>query len=183
MRVVGGDAKGRRLKGATISGARPTSELVRGAIFNVLGPLDFRPMKVMDMFAGSGSLGIEALSRGAAWADFVERHPRQCAAIRENLETTGFTDRAKVYCMDVEKGLSVLEGSYNVVLMDPPYKLTTLDQVLDDLSGSGLLEQGATVVVGHSKRFSLESDYRGLARVGNYRYGDSAVDYYKMGES
>lgn len=183
MRVVGGAAKGRRLKGATISGARPTSELVRGAIFNILGSLDLRPVKVLDMFAGSGSLGIEALSRGAAQADFVERHPRQCAALRENLVTTGFTDIAKVYCMDVDKGLAILEGGYNVVLMDPPYKLTSLNQVLDELSGSGLLEPGATVVVGHSKRLSLESDYHGLGRVGNYRYGDSAVDFYKMGES
>ena len=183
MRVVGGAAKGRRLKGATISEARPTSELVRGAIFNILGPLDLKLIKVLDMFAGSGSLGIEALSRGATWADFVERHPRQCAAIRENLETTGFTDRARVYCMDVNKGLSVLEGGYNVVLMDPPYKLTTLDQVLDDLSGSGLLEPSATVVVGHSKRLSLESGYRGLARIGSYRYGDSMVDFYGIGES
>ena len=83
--MVGGAAKGRRLKGATISEARPTSELVRGAIFNVLGPLHLSPIRALDLFAGSGSLGIEALSRGATWANFVERHPRQCSAIKENL--------------------------------------------------------------------------------------------------
>jgi len=195
MRVVGGVAKGRRLKGATISEARPTSELVRGAIFNVLGPLDLKPVRALDLYAGSGSLGIEALSRGASWADFVERHPRQCAAIRENLRVTGFTDKAQVYCMDVDKALLVLlehnAGRYGLVLMDPPYKLTSLDEVLDSLAGSKLLEEGATVVVGHSKRLSLKSGYpsglspqgqsQSLSLVGRYRYGDSTVDFFEKG--
>ncbi|MCE2464457.1 MAG: RsmD family RNA methyltransferase, partial [Dehalococcoidia bacterium] len=100
------------MRGATIPEARPTSELVRGAIFNILGPLEVAQTRVLDLYAGSGSLGIEALSRGATEADFVERHPRQCAAIKENLATTGFTDKARVYRMDVQASLSALEGPY-----------------------------------------------------------------------
>ena len=94
--MVGGIAKGRRLIGATIAEARPTSELVRGAIFNILGPLDLKPIRVLDLYAGSGSLGLEALSRGAGSADCVERHPRQCAALDTNLAATGFTDAGGV---------------------------------------------------------------------------------------
>ena len=185
MRVVGGDARGKRLRGATFSGARPTSELVRGAIFNILGNVlsssGLSPFRALDLYAGSGSLGIEALSRGASWADFVERHPRQCAAIRENLASTGFADQARVYYMDVDKALKLLEGRYRLVLMDPPYKLTSLDEVLDSLAGSDLLEDDATVVVGHSKRLSLKDSHRNLSVVGRHRYGDSAVDFFEKG--
>ena len=164
-----------------VAGVRPTSELVRGAIFNILGPFGGGPVRALDIYAGSGSLGIEALSRGAIWADFFEHNPRQCAAIRENLVSTGFTDRARVYCMDVEEGMAVLEARYHLVLMDPPYKLSSLDEVLDKLAASNLLEVGATVVVGHSKRLSLQSSYRTLSLVGSYRYGDSAIDFLEMG--
>ncbi len=181
MRVVGGVAKGKRLRGATISEARPTSERVRGAIFNVLSSLDLNSVRALDLYAGSGSLGIEALSRGALWVDFVERHPRQCAAIKENLEATGLGDRARVYRRDAERALNVLEGRYQLVLMDPPYKLTTLDEVLDRLAESELLEKGATVVAGHSKRLTLKSSHGNLSLVGHYSYGDSIVDFFVEG--
>ena len=179
--MVGGIVKGRRLKGSTVSGGRPTSERVRGAVFNILGPLDDKPTRVLDLYAGSGSLGIEALSRGAEWADFVENHPRQCAAIRENLVGTDFTASAKVYCMDSSKGLEVLEGPYQLVLMDPPYRLPSLDHVLGPLAGSKLLEEGSTVVVGHSKRVTLRQEYDGLEQIRGYRYGDSVMDFYEKG--
>ena len=167
------------MKGSTIPEARPTSGLVRGAIFNVLGPLDLRQVRVLDLYAGSGSLGIEALSRGASWADFVERHPRQCAAIKENLENTGFTEKARVYRMDVDKALTVLEGQYHLILMDPPYKLTTLGEVLDRVGGSKLLINEATIVVGHSKRLTLMPSYQNMGLVGRYRYGDSTVEFFR----
>ena len=182
MRVVGGVAKGSRLRGAVVSGVRPTSELVRGAIFNVLGSLDSVSVRALDLFAGTGSLGIEALSRGAVWADFVERHHRQCAVLRENLSSTGFADSAGVYRMAVAKALTSLEGRYQLVLMDPPYRLASLDDVLDALAGSGLLEAGSQVVVGHSKRLALKSAYPDLTMVGSYRYGDSAVDFFEKGD-
>ncbi len=181
MRVVGGAARGRRMKGAVISGVRPTAERVRGAIFNVLAPLDLTPIRVLDLYAGSGSLGIEALSRGAARADFVERHPRQCAVIRENLKNIGFADNGQVHCMKVEAAFTTLEGPYMLVLMDPPYKLESLDGVLDSLAGSDLLGEGATVVVGHSSRAALNDAYRDLIMTGSYRYGDSAVDFFEKG--
>jgi 16S rRNA (guanine(966)-N(2))-methyltransferase RsmD len=183
MRVVGGVAKGRRLKGAVVPGLRPTSDLVRGAIFNVLGALDSTSIRVIDLYAGTGSLGIEALSRGASWADFVERHPRQCAVLRENLASVGFSERAGVYCMAVERALGSLKGVYQLVLMDPPYRLPSLDDVLDTLAQSRILGEGARVVVGHSKRLALRSAYRDLAMVGSYRYGDSAVDFFERGRA
>ena len=180
MRVVGGGLKGRRLKGAAAPGVRPTSELVRGAIFNILGPL-VSSARAMDLFAGSGSLGIEALSRGVEWVDFVERHPRQCEVLKENLETVGMTDNAKVHCVDVAKALQNFDGPYSLALMDPPYKLQTVGQVLDALGDSDLLEDDAVLVVGHSKRLTLMDRYANMERTSSHRYGDSMVDFYLKG--
>lgn len=179
MRVLSGTAKGRRLKGPAISGARPTSELVRGAIFNILGPLDAFPVRALDLFAGTGSLGIEALSRGAQQADFVERDPSQCARVRENLALTGFQGNATVYCVDVRTAMKSLNGPYQLVLMDPPYELQTVGSVLQDLASSALLDPGARVMVGHSKRVSLEEEYLTLVRRAIHRYGDSMVDLFQ----
>lgn len=179
MRVVGGVAKGRKLRGAMVSGVRPTSELVRGAIFNILGPLDLRPVQVLDLYAGSGALGIEAMSRGAHWADFVERHPRQCAAIRWNLTETEFTQQAKVYCIEVERALVELTGKYDLILMDPPYKLNGLDDMVEKIANSGLLKADATLVVGHSKRSTLQTNYDNMTLTGSYRYGDSMVECFE----
>jgi pantetheine-phosphate adenylyltransferase len=152
---------------------------VRGAIFNVLGPLDSFPVRALDLYAGTGSLGIEALSRGAVWADLVERHPRQCAVLRENVASTGFAEQAGVHCMSATRALGTLEGPYQLVLMDPPYKLTSLDDVVEGLARSTLLESGTRVVVGHSKRLTLQGTYLDLTRTGSYRYGDSAVDFFR----
>ncbi len=177
--MVGGVAKGRKLKGARVSGVRLTSELVRGAIFNILGSLDLKPVRVLDLYAGSGSLGIEALSRGARWADFVERHPRQCATIRANLAETGFAEHAQVHCIDVERAIIQPPGKYDLVMMDPPYKLDGLDMIVDKVSNSGLFNEGATLVVGHSKHRLLSPAYSNLASMGSYRYGDSIVECFK----
>ena len=179
MRIVSGSAKGRRLKGPAIRDARPTSELVRGAIFNILGPLDSCAVRVLDLFAGSGSLGIEAISRGVQGADFVERSQRQCDRIRENLSHSGLEERSTIYCMEVGPALRSLRGPYQLVLMDPPYKLESLVEIMDSLAGSELLDQRARVVVGHSKRVVLEDGYGELVRSVSRRYGDSVVDFYQ----
>src|SRR3990172_6608743 len=103
MRVIAGRAKGHRLAGPPSRATRPTSDLVRGAIFSALGSLGADLSRVLDLYAGSGALGIEALSRGAGWCDFVERDPAACAVIRENLRATGFDGQARVYCLSVER--------------------------------------------------------------------------------
>ncbi|MFQ6028242.1 MAG: RsmD family RNA methyltransferase, partial [Dehalococcoidia bacterium] len=160
MRVVGGVAKGRRLKGAMVPGVRPTTERARAAIFNVLSPDSYLEGRVLDLFAGTGSLGIEGLSQGAAWADFVERDRRQCEVIRSNLETTGFTDQSKVYCGDAHRLLRMLTGPYRLALLDPPYRMPDLSEFMEQLAATpGLLEEGGIVVVGHSHRLTLRSEY------------------------
>ena len=100
MRVASGAARGIRLKGPAVAGVRPTTERVRAAIFNILEPGQVAGQQVLDLFAGTGSLGIAALSHGAAGADFVERNRRQCQALLENLARTGYAGTGRVHCAD-----------------------------------------------------------------------------------
>ena len=182
MRVVGGEAKGRRLKGTISPEARPTTERVRVAIFNVVRPEVYQGLRVLDLYAGSGSLGIEALSRGAAWADFVESDRRQCAVIEANLEHTGLSDRAGVHCADVVRVLTRLGGPYHLVLLDPPYRLLNLGKVLERIASvAGLVADAGEVVVGHSRHLELLPRYGSLYLVSHRRYGDNVVDFLRQG--
>ena len=179
MRVASGTAKGRRLKGAVSADTRPTTERVRAAIFNILDPEQYQGGRGLDLFAGSGSLGIEALSQGAGWADFVEWDRRQSAVITNNLETTGFASQGRVHRLDVLQALQTLPGHYDLVLLDPPYKMDGLDGLLERIaSQAGLIADGGVVIAGHSKREDLQEAYGSLRRTSHRRYGDNLVDFF-----
>ena len=179
MRVIAGEAKGLRLKRPAVRHLRPTSDLVRGAIFDILVSLGADISRVLDLYAGSGALGIEALSRGAHWCDFVEQDRAACAIIRENLGLVGFQERARVYCLLVEKALDRLEGPYDLVLMDPPYEDESAGAVMARLAGSSLVGPGSTLVVEHSWR-RLSADQWGVFNlVSRKRHGDTGVSIYQ----
>ncbi len=179
MRVAGGNEKGRRLKGAVSPGTRATTERVRAAIFNILDPEQYQGGRVLDLFAGSGSLGIEALSHGAGWADFVEWDRRQSAVITSNLESTGLTSQGHVHRLDVLQALQTLPGRYDLVLLDPPYKMGGLDSLLEKIaSQNGLVVDGGVVIAGHSKREDLKETYGPLRLTSHRRYGDNVIDFF-----
>ncbi len=155
MRVAGGEARGRRLKGPDSPGVRATTERVRAAIFNILTETQYRDRRALDLFAGTGSLGIEALSRGALRADFVERDRRQCAVIRDNLAALGYGSIGEVRQAEATRSLPHLPGGYALVLLDPPYRLGPFHQVLQAMADQpGLLTSDAMVVAGHSRRWN-----------------------------
>ncbi|MYC30337.1 MAG: 16S rRNA (guanine(966)-N(2))-methyltransferase RsmD [Chloroflexi bacterium] len=182
MRVVGGSAKGHRLKGAVTPGVRPTSERARAAIFNVIPPWLLRDARVLDLFAGTGSLGIEALSQGAAWADFVERNRRQCLVLQENLRSTGFSSQSEAHCGEAARLVRNLEGPYQLVLLDPPYKMGDLGSFMELLSETqGLVDDKGMVVVGHSRHTSLATEFGKLTLKSLRRYGDNVVEFYQTG--
>ncbi len=183
MRVITGEAKGHRLKVAKGTITRPATDLVRGAIFSILETTTNDWGHVLDLFAGSGALGIEALSRGAGWVDFVEREPRCCAIIKENLEKTKLTARAHVYCCSVGKALTFLNEEYSIILMDPPYSNTSIGTIVAQLATSNLVGRSSVVVVTHSPRLSLSSAYAPLNRLKEYRHGDSCIAVYRREEN
>ena len=180
MRVNGGKVKGLRLKGAVSSGTRATTERARAAIFNILPGELYQDGRVLDLFAGSGSLGIEALSRGAEWVDFVEWDRRQCQVIRTNLQTTGFTAFSEVHCADVGRRLARLTGKYQLVLMDPPYAMEELGPVIEKLGEEGgPIAEGGMLVVGHSRFIELPPEFGDLHRISHRRYGDNVVEFFE----
>ncbi len=183
MRVITGEAKGHRLKVAKGTVTRPATDLVRGAIFSILETTTSDWERVLDLFAGSGALGIEALSRGAGWVDFVEREPRCCAIIRENLEKTKLTARAHIYCCGVAKALGFLNEEYSIILMDPPYSDTSIGRIISQLATSKLVGTSSVVVVTHSPRLSLSPVYAPLNLVKEYRHGDSCIAIYRREEN
>jgi len=181
MRVIAGKAKGHRLKAPKdASVTRPATDLVRGAIFSILAttPGDWR--RVLDLFSGSGALGIEALSRGAEWVDFVEREPRCCDIIRQNLEKTRFTEQAHIYCRDVTKAILFLDKEYSTILIDPPYSNPSIGKLVARLAGSKLVGAESIVVVTHSPRTPLDARYGTLNLIKERRHGDSCISVYKQ---
>jgi len=136
--------------------------------------------RVLDLYAGSGALGIEALSRGAEWCDFVEREEAACNLIRDNLRETGFSHQAGVHRMPVERLPDGLVGPYTVVLADPPYAEREAFQVLGRLAASPLVEEGATILaVEHSARWEPPPRLGRLSLVNTRRHGDSVLSIYR----
>lgn len=168
MRVIAGTARGIPLKAPSVSGLRPTSDLVRGAIFDILGQFFDRDTKVLDLYAGTGALGIEALSRGAGWADFVEQNSKVCAVIRENLKATALQEHGRVHCLPVVR--APLTGPYDLVFIDPPYaQQPELSRV------APLVAEGGRVVVEHSFRTTFPQRTMGLAIARQKRHGDTVI--------
>jgi 16S rRNA (guanine966-N2)-methyltransferase len=184
VRIVAGKAGGRRLA-VPPQGTRPTSDLVREAVFSALqARRDLEGARVLDLYAGSGALGLEALSRGAAYARFVESDRRVAAVLRRNVETLGLGGRdgtaAQVSTADVP---AVLRGDpglpYDVVLADPPYALDdgAVGGVLSALAGGGWLAPAALVVVERPVTACIPAWPEGVRALTHRRYGDTVVYY------
>lgn len=208
MRVIAGVARGRLLVGPPGPQTRPTSDKVKGALFSMIetllaakrpgaagGPVDAGPgmpelwqgLLVLDLYAGTGALGIEALSRGAAWCDFVEVNLAARRTIERNLQITGLGDRARVIGLAVEKVVrgaarDALHAPYHLILMDPPYNDRSVVTVMPELPRSGLLAPGALVAVEHSRRLPLAESYDGLVEVRERRHGDTVISIYRYGD-
>ncbi len=179
MWVTGGTARGTRLKTLTKRSIRPTSSVVRNAIFSLLENRATEWRRVLDLFAGSGALGIEALSRGAEWVDFVDQRRSCCDIIRSNLHKIGETQRAHVYCCSASKAVTFLSDQYDVVFLDPPYSDASAGKLLTSIAESDLLADNAAVVYFHANRFPLQADYNGLLLVTQRRYGDTFISIYQ----
>ncbi|MDP9180416.1 MAG: RsmD family RNA methyltransferase [Chloroflexota bacterium] len=182
MRVIAGSAKGRHLKGPPRKGnrslARPSSDMVREALFSALDAVGADLSRVLDLYAGTGALGIEALSRGAAWCDFVERDRGMAEVIRKNLRLTGFELRSKVYPVPAERVLKQLNERYTLVLADPPYADVAAVGVLEAVAASPLTAEDTIVVLEHSARDEPAASLGPLCLIRVLRHGDSAISIY-----
>jgi len=179
MWVTGGRAKGTRLKTLPRHSIRPTTSVVRQAIFSLLENSTTNWRRVLDLYAGSGALGIEALSRGAEWGDFVDRRKSCCDVIRTNLGKIGELHRAHIYCCSVSKAVNFLSNNYDIVFLDPPYSDSSINDSFISIAKSNLLGENSTIVLCHANRFPLNSNYDGLHLVKQRRYGDTFIFIYQ----
>jgi 16S rRNA (guanine966-N2)-methyltransferase len=178
MRIITGSAKGHQLKGPDRHTTRPATDLVRGATFAMLEGLAADWSLVLDLYSGTGAMGIEALSRGAGWVDFVDRQRRCCDIIKQNLASTKLAEKSHVYCIEAEKAISLLDKEYDIIIMDPPYANRAIGETIVKLANSKLVGPDTIVVVTHSPHLTLESQYPPLKLIKERRHGDSCINIY-----
>lgn len=185
MRIIAGTAKGRRLISPMGSRIRPTSDKVKEALFNILNGItgSLSGFTVLDIFAGTGNLGIEALSRGAAEAVFIDNHRDSIALLKKNLDLTGFSDRGRVVLREAVAALKILEETNNpfqLIFLDPPYHQEMLERVLQHLASSRLVDENTLVVAEFSSKEKLETSFGSLREFDRRIYGDTALAFFTI---
>jgi 16S rRNA (guanine966-N2)-methyltransferase len=183
VRIIAGAYKGRRLVTPRGDVTRPTADQVRIALMDTLAPR-LPDARVLDLFAGAGGVGLEALSRGAAHATFVERDARAVAALRDNVAALGVGGAARVLREDVARALTALARTgerFRVVFLDPPYDTDLAASTLDALGGGALLEPDALVVVQHRTK-RPPADVAGVLRAFRARrFGETTLTFFRAG--
>ena len=191
MRIIGGTVRGRRLQTPSKSTAkfaskaviRPTADRAREALFSIIGR-EVENATVLDLFAGTGALGLEALSRAAHRAVFVDISPEAVLIINKNIEICGFSDRAAVLKRDLSKGLYVLEKQlpetlFSIVFIDAPYRKGLSEKILRETAEGNILSTDALVVVEEDALTEMVSNVTGLNLVDRRHYGDTGFWFYR----
>jgi 16S rRNA (guanine966-N2)-methyltransferase len=180
VRVIGGIYRGRRIGAPAGLDVRPTSDRLRETLFNIIAPR-IEGSRFLDLCAGSGAVGIEALSRGASSVTFIDRSHRACAVIEDNLATLGITSNATVINREAVSALKRLAGDgakFDIIFIDPPYASEIYSQVMRQLADGGLLSPQAIVIAEHRAKTPPESDYEGLRIYREVKQGESALAFY-----
>ncbi|HEU4963069.1 MAG TPA: 16S rRNA (guanine(966)-N(2))-methyltransferase RsmD [Bacilli bacterium] len=184
MRVISGEFRGRRLQAVPGSKTRPTTDKVKESMFNIIGPY-FEAGLALDLFAGTGGLGLESLSRGMDKCIFIEMDVKAFRTVRDNVKTLGLDrDRAEVFKNEARKALEQLadrELRFDLVFLDPPYhKIELYEQVMTKLIDSNLLADDAYVVAEHAADVELPDTYGKAKRWRQAQYGDIAISFYRF---
>jgi 16S rRNA (guanine966-N2)-methyltransferase len=187
MRVIAGSARGRKLSAPKSMRVRPTADRVKESLFSILLSRlgEFEGMRVLDIFAGTGNLGIEALSRGAAYAVFIDSHPESAEIIRQNLEITRFTDCSKVVLQEAAAALIWLargEAPFHLIFLDPPYHEGHTTRLLELLSESPLVDAATTIVAEFSSKEVIPVSFGRLQETERRIYGDSALSFLALSD-
>jgi 16S rRNA (guanine(966)-N(2))-methyltransferase RsmD len=185
MRVISGRVGGRRIESPPGQSLRPMMDKVRAALFDMLWHLNAVQGRALDLYAGSGAVGIEALSRGSRFVDFVEMNPVSARTIQHNLDQLGLTAEGRVHKRKVEDVLAnpkVLghHGAYDLITVTPPYPATKYDEMVAQIAGSPLVGEGTVVVVEHPRESQLEDEIGPLVRLRERKYGRTILSIYHV---
>lgn len=184
MRVISGKARGHTLRSPAGLDTRPTTDRVKEAIFNII-QTRLHDSLVIDIFAGSGSLGIEALSRNANKAYFIDKSRASRKAISDNLEKTNLVDRAEIICLDALMGIEKLGKKgikAKIIFLDPPYSKGFIRATLEKIFSSNILMEDSIVILEHSKKDEVPNKIYNLVKYRTNTYGDVAVSFYQLEE-
>ena len=178
MRIIAGDYKGRRLETPEGYDVRPTTDKVKEALFSIIN-FDIPGAKVLDLFGGTGQLGIEALSRGAKFADFVDHRREAQELVRENLRRTGLESKGEVHCMDYEAFLRSRKTQYDLILLDPPYGENFLEKSLKIITEIDILSNDGIIISERPVGKPLDGDFPGLIAKKDRRYGTVLITKFR----
>ena len=177
MRVITGSAKGKRLKELPGLDTRPTTDRVKEGLFNII-QFDIEGRRALDLFAGTGQLGIECLSRGAAHCDFVDAAPAAMKVIRDNVSACRMEDRAAFYQKDFAAFLRTVRGRYDLIFLDPPYASGNLERALEIITGIDIVS-GNGIMICETPADHVLPDLPGFEKSGDYRYGKIKLTLYR----
>ena len=178
MRVITGKARGVTLKTPEGMQTRPTTDRVKEALFSII-QFEIPGARVLDLFGGTGQLGIEALSRGAKSAVFVDATENACKLIRENLKRTKLEQDAKVIRSDYLDYLKRCRETYNIIFLDPPYAEVFLENALKQIVEIDILQSGGIIVAERPLGKDLPWDFEGYVRSRDYKYGNTLLTIYR----
>lgn len=182
MRIIGGEARGRRLFIPRASSTRPTADRIKEAFFNIIRLADGKIF--LDLFAGTGNMGLEALSRGALKATFIENNQAMVDAITRNIAACGFTGRSEILSSDFIPAIQRLKersDAFDILFADPPYEQGFVSQTLEHLGSGALLAQDGLLAIQHSIRETINQDAPGrLILIDQRRYGDTSLSFFRM---
>ena len=178
MRDISGIARGRKLLAPEGISTRPTSDRAKEALFNIIN-LQIRNKIVLDLFSGSGALGIEALSRGADFCIFVENDPVAADIIRKNLTATGFLDKSTVFVCDAYGYLKSCNKVFDYIFMDPPYGKDLILPAIELISGNNLLSDNGNIIAETENTEILPTDISGIVLTESRKYGKALLNFYK----
>ena len=182
MRIISGSARGRKLKELQGTDTRPTTDKVKESMFNIV-QFDIEGRRVLDLFGGTGQLGLEALSRGAVSCTFVDQRREAAALIRENIRLTGFTDRARVVQGEALSFLAACREKFDVVFLDPPYDSPLLEQSLESIAGFDILSEHGIMICESAADRLLPLLAPPYERGRDYRYGKIRLTVYRRAGS
>lgn len=180
MRIISGRFKGHRLVSFQADHIRPTTDRVKESVFNILQAY-FDGCSVLDLFAGTGNLGIEALSRGAARVESVESNKKSLSILKENLSKLKIQDEVKVHSMDVFSFLKKYQGqTFDIIFIDPPFTQALAHDVMTALSLSATFNPETWIIIESSDHERLDSEYSNLKRLDQRDFGDKKVSFFRQ---
>ncbi|RBP68287.1 16S rRNA (guanine(966)-N(2))-methyltransferase RsmD [Alkalibaculum bacchi] len=181
MRVITGTAKGKKLLTPKDERVRPTTDRIKETLFNIINPY-IRDAVIIDCFAGTGGVGIEALSRGARQAYFIDNHRESIKLIRKNLEIARLEEKGVVLPVEASSALTSLANKNvkaDIIFMDPPYHLNIISRLVEIISQNNLLAEDGIIIAEHDNRIELKDQIERFAKVDQRVYGTTIMSYYK----